>query len=73
MPKTVLRAVSVIVVGVAGLMAGLGVAQASDNEGEQGELIDIRTQECNNAQTDGWGEASPQQLRQDNCQQSDDH
>ena len=63
-----LRAVSVIVVAIATLMSGLQVAQASDNEGEQRELNDIRTQECSNEQTDAWGGASPQQLRQDNCQ-----
>ena len=63
-----LRAVSVIVVAIATLMSGLQVAQASDNEGEQRELNDIRTQECRNERTDAWGGASPQQLRQDNCQ-----
>jgi len=68
MLKMGLRAVSVIVVAIATLMSGLQVAQASDNEGEQRELNDIRTQECSNEQTDAWGDASPQQLRQDNCQ-----
>ena len=69
MLKTVLRAVSVIVVAMPALLADMEVAQASDNEGEQGELNDIRTQECSNEQTDAWGHASPQQLRGENCQQ----
>ena len=69
MLKTVLRAISVIVVAVTALVADVKVAQASDNQGEQGELNDIRTQECSNEQTDAWGHASPQQLRGGNCQQ----
>ena len=69
MLKTVLRAISVIVLAVTALVADVKVAQASDNQGEQGELNDIRTQECSNEQTDAWGDASPQQLRGENCQQ----
>ena len=69
MLKTVLKAVSLIVVAVPALVADVEVAQASDNQGEQGELNDIRTQECSNEQTDAWGDASPQQLRGENCQQ----
>ena len=69
MLKTVLRAISVIVLAVTALVADVKVAQASDNQGEQGELNDIRTQECSNEQTDAWGHASPQQLRGGNCQQ----
>ena len=69
MLKTVLRAISVIVVAVPALVADVKVAQASDNQGEQGELNDIRTQECSDEQTDAWGDASPQQLRGENCQQ----
>ena len=68
MLQMVLRTVSVIVVAAAALISGLGLAQASDNEGEQRELDDIRTQECSNERNNAWGDASPQQLLRDNCQ-----
>ena len=69
MLQTALKAISVILVGICGLLAGQFNAQASDNEGEQSELSEIRAQECTNEQTGAWGESSPEQLRKENCQQ----
>ena len=64
----VLKAISLIIVGVSSLIAGQLVARASDNEGEQRELVEIRSQECSNEPSDDSGD-SPQQLRKDNCPQ----
>ena len=69
MLQTALRAISVIIVGVSALLAGVLVAEASDNEGEQSELSEIREQECTNNESDAWGASSPQQLQNDGCQQ----
>ena len=66
--RRALKAISVIIVVVSGLVAGQVIAQAADNEGEQGELNEIREQECTNARTDSWGGTSPEQFRKE-CQQ----
>ncbi len=68
MLQPAMKTISWIIVGVTGLIAGQLVAEASDNEGEQRELIEVRTQECSSEQSDDWGD-SPQRLRKDDCQQ----
>ena len=67
MLQPVMKTISLIIVGVTGLITGQLVAEASDNEGEQRELIEVRAQECSSEQSDDWGD-SPQRLRKDDCQ-----